>query len=93
MDEQREDDQLEPTHSSSVPVQDVPLKTYWKQWTIEKGGEKGSGISMLMVRRDDDDDIKLHLIMEFLILKSGVCDSPFIFITPRSTLNLSHSTH
>ena len=56
MDEQRQDDQLEPTYSSSVPIWDVALKTSWKQWMIEKGGEKGSGISMLMARHDDDDD-------------------------------------
>ena len=56
MDEQRQDDQLEPTYSSSVPIRDVVLKTCRKQWTIEKGGEKGSGISVLMARHDDDDD-------------------------------------
>ena len=55
MDEQRENDQLESTYSSSVPIRDVALKTYWKQWTIEKGGEKGSGISVLMAQHDDDD--------------------------------------
>ena len=27
-----------------------------EQWTIEKGGEKGSGISVLMARHDADDD-------------------------------------
>ena len=48
MDEQRQDDQLEPTYNSSVPIQDVALNTGWKQWTIETGGEKGSGISVLM---------------------------------------------
>ena len=56
MDEQRQDNQLEPTLSSCVPIWDVVLKTCWKQWLIEKGGEKGSGISMLMARHDDDDD-------------------------------------
>ena len=56
MDEQRQDDQLEPTYSISVLIQDVALRTCRKQWTIEKGGEKGSGISMLMARHDDDDD-------------------------------------
>ena len=48
MDEQRQDHQLEPTYSSSVPILDVDLKTCWKQRTIEKGGEKGSVISVLM---------------------------------------------
>ena len=56
MDEQKMDDQLEPTYNSSLPIQDVALKTCWKQWTIEKGGKKGSGISALMARHDDDDD-------------------------------------
>ena len=57
MDEQRQDDQLEPTYSSSVPIWDVALKTCQEQWTIGRGGEWGSGISMLMVWCDDDDDI------------------------------------
>ena len=49
MDKQRLDDQLEPTYNSSVPIQGVALKTLWKQWTIENGGEKVSGILVLMV--------------------------------------------
>ena len=49
MDEQRQEDQFKPTYSSSVPIQDVALKTCWKQWMIGRGGERGSGISMLMV--------------------------------------------
>ena len=58
MDEQRQGDQLEPTYSSSVPIQDVALKTYRKQWTKEKSGEKGPGISVLMARHDDDSENK-----------------------------------
>ena len=54
MDEQRQDDPLEPSYNSSVPIQDVALKTYGKRWMIEKGGGRGSGISMLMVRHDDE---------------------------------------
>ena len=53
MDEQRQDNQLEPTYSSSVPIWYVALKTCQKQWAIEKGGEKGSGISVLMARYDN----------------------------------------
>ena len=56
MDEQRQDDQPELTYSNSVPIRDVALKTSLKQWTIEKGGESESGISVLMARHDDDDD-------------------------------------
>ena len=55
MDEQRQDDQLEPTDCSSVPIRDISLKTCRKQWTIDKGGKRGLGISVLMARHDDDD--------------------------------------
>ena len=51
--------QPEPTSNSSVPIRDVAPKTYRKQWTIGRGGEKGSWISVLMARHDDDDDIEL----------------------------------
>ena len=53
MAEQRQDDQLEPTYSSSVPMRDVALKTCRKQWTIGRGGERGSGISVLVAQYDD----------------------------------------
>ena len=56
MDEQKQDDQLEPIYKSSVPIQDASLKTCRKQWTIEKGGKKGLGISVLMARHDYDDE-------------------------------------
>ena len=56
VDEQRQNDQLGPTYSSSVPIQDAALKTYWKQWTIGRVGERRSGISVLIARDDDDDD-------------------------------------
>ena len=55
MDEQRQGVQLEPTYSSSVLIRDVAMKTCWKQWTIEKSGERGSGIALY--DDDDDDDI------------------------------------
>ena len=55
MAEQKQDDQLKPIYSSSVPIRDVALKTCRKQWTIGSGDEKVSGISVLMARRDDDD--------------------------------------
>ena len=59
MDEQRQDDQLKPTYSSSVRIQCLALKTCRKRWTIGRGGERGSGISVLMTRHDDDDDYYL----------------------------------
>ena len=55
MDEQSQDDQLEPMYNSSVSIQDIALKTSWEQWTIEMGGERGSWRSMLAVRHDDDE--------------------------------------
>ena len=55
MDEQRQDDQLEPKYNSSVPIQDVALKTYQERGTIEMGGGRGSKRSVLAVRHDDDD--------------------------------------
>ena len=56
MDEQRTDDQLEPIYNSSVQIQDIAVKTSREWWTIETGGERGSGRSMLAVQHDDDDD-------------------------------------
>ena len=47
MNEQRQDDQLDPTYSSAVRIRDVTLRTCRKRWTIEKVGGRGSGISVL----------------------------------------------
>ena len=68
MDGQRQDDQLEPTYSSSVPIRDVALKTSRKQWTIEMGGKRGSGISGLMARHDDDDDDDLSKFLQIICI-------------------------
>ena len=54
---QKQDDQLERTFSSYVRIQDVVLKTYLGRWTIGRSGERGSGISLLPARYDDDDEI------------------------------------
>ena len=53
---QKQDDQLERTFSSYVRIQVVVLKTYLGRWTIGRSGERGSGISVLPARYDDDDD-------------------------------------
>ena len=37
------------TYSSSVPIRDLALRTCRKQWTIGRGCERGSGISVLMM--------------------------------------------
>ena len=44
------------TYSSSVRTRNVALKTYQRRWTIGRSGERGSGISVLAARHDDDDD-------------------------------------
>ena len=56
MDEHRQDDLLELIYNSSVPTQNVALKTSPEQWTIETDGEKGLGRSVLAAWHDDDDD-------------------------------------
>ena len=53
---QKQDDQHEHTFSSYVRIRDVVLKTYLGRWTIGRSGERGSGISVLPARYDDDDD-------------------------------------
>ena len=63
IDEQRQDDQLEPTYNSSVLLQDVALKTYRNRWTIEEGGVRGSGRSVLVASHDDDDDDYIYLVV------------------------------
>ena len=54
---QKQDDQHEHTFSCYVRIRDVVLKTYLERWTIGRSGERGSGISVLPARYDDDDDV------------------------------------
>ena len=54
MDEQRQDNQLEPIYNSSVPIQNVALKTFQERWMIEMGSERGSGRFVLVARHDDE---------------------------------------
>ena len=53
---QKQDNQHENTFSSHVRIRDVVLKTCLGQWMIGRSGERGSGISVLPARHDDDDD-------------------------------------
>ena len=53
---QKQDDQHEHTFSNYVRIRDVVQKTCQRRWTIGKSGERGSGISVLPARHDDDDD-------------------------------------
>ena len=53
IDKQRQNDQSEPIYNSSVSIQDIALKTSQEQWTIETGGERGQGRSVMTARQDD----------------------------------------
>ena len=53
---QKQDDQHEHIFNSYVRIRDVVLKTCLGRWTIGRSGERGSGISVLPARHDDDDD-------------------------------------
>ena len=57
MAKQKQGDQLDLTYSSYVRMWDVVLKTCQKRWMIWRSGERGSGISVLVARHDDDDTI------------------------------------
>ena len=56
MAEQKQDDKHKHTFSSYVRIRDVVQKICQRRWTIGKSGERGSGISVLPARNDDDDD-------------------------------------
>ena len=43
-------------HTSAMWRRDVTLKTFLRRWTIERSGERGSGISVQAARHNDDDD-------------------------------------
>ena len=70
MAEKEQDDQLEHTYSSSVRIQDIALKTCQRRRTIGRSGERGSGISELAARHEDDDDDEYDVRLK----KSGMAD-------------------
>ena len=51
---QKQDDQLEHTFSSYVRIRDVALKTCQRRLMIGRSDKRGSGISVLAARHDDD---------------------------------------
>ena len=77
---QKQDDQLKHTSSSYVRIQDVALKTCQWRWTIERSGERGSGISVPTAWHDDDDDDDDDdmLFISSTQATSGSLSSPFI---------------
>ena len=60
------DDQHERTFSSYVRIQVVVLKTCLGRWTIGRSGERGSGISVLPARYDDDDFTLIRCMWGYL---------------------------
>ena len=67
---QKQDDQHEHTFSSYVRIRDVVLKTSLGRWTIGRSGERGSGISVLPARYDDDhDDIYIYIYIYIYKIK------------------------
>ena len=50
---QKQDNQHEHIFSSYERIRDVALKTWQRRWTIGKSGERGTGISFLVIRHDD----------------------------------------
>ena len=69
---QKQDDQHEHTFSNYVRIQDAVQKTCLRRWTIGKSGERGSGISVLPARHDDD-DIILYIFILYMSRDSFVC--------------------
>ena len=69
MAKQKQDDQLELTYRSYVRTQDVTLKTCQRRWIIGRSGERGSGISVLPARHDDDGwcNVTIFLVLKFLL--------------------------
>ena len=63
---QKQDDQYEHTFSNYMRIQDVVQKTCLRRWTIGKSGKRGSGISVLPARHDDD-DIYLYIYVYQMI--------------------------
>ena len=76
---QKQDDQHEHTFSSYVRIRDVVLKTCLGRWTIGRSGERGSGISVLPARHDDDD---------WFPWKSCDCKQFFLLPTPLEIFHL-----
>ena len=83
MAEQKQGDQLEPIYRSSMMIQGVALRTCRKRWTMGSGGERGSGIFVLMARQDDDDSFESfprQLTLMFFFI--GVRESASLLKSP-----------
>ena len=73
----KQDDQHEHTFSSYVKIRDVVLKTCLGRWAIGRSGERGSEISVLPVRHDDDDQgIQKNQLISWTKMCSLIYDCP-----------------
>ena len=99
---QKQDDQLEHTYSNYVMVRDGTLRTCQRQWMIGRRGERGSGISVLATRHDDDDDDVLGYLIGSIVnshcmilplrlmphVPQGICYIPSLTFSILQTLRL-----
>ena len=79
---------------TSVPIWDVALRTCWKQRTIEKGGKRGSGISVLMAWHDDNDEMNTLLVTFQTSQRYFACTQlngfRYCYLTLTIQFNISH---
>ena len=71
MAKQKQDDQLEHTYSSYVRIRDVAMKIYQEWWMMGRSGDRGSGISVLIARHDDDDILQKPLLIQVTQIIKG----------------------
>ena len=79
MDEQRYDDLLEPTYSSSVPIRGIALKTCWKQWMIGRVVREGypCWLRNMMMMKNRYAPI---FVLSCLLVRLCVCEYACMFI-------------
>ena len=89
MAKQKQDDQPELTYSSYVRIRDVTQKTCRRRWMIGRSGERGSGISVLAARHDDDDLYinNVPIIFNLYVLS---CNSIVSFFNTIELIMLTH---
>ena len=77
---QKQGGQLELTYSSYVRIRGVALGTYRKKWTMGRGSERGSGISVLIARQKDDDECLMSKLIVVSLYEYFSC-AVFILIS------------
>ena len=90
MDAQSREVHPEPTCSTYVSILDVALRICQKKWTIEKGGERGSEISVLIAQHDDN-DVYIYIYIYIYISANSFArveyDKSYIFMRLLTGLN------